>query len=92
MNVQIISDDECLIVYYNLKNTNSEKMPLNIVESKTLKNILEENSILFKKSSSNQTLINLIETNLDVDKLTIEDFPLKQKNLGKERGTLFRKL
>lgn len=87
---ELDSDIESL--YYNLKNTNSEKMPLNIVESKTLKNILEENSILFKKSSSNQTLINLIETNLDVDKLTIEDFPLKQKNLGKERGTLFRKL
>jgi hypothetical protein len=84
------SDVEC--IYYDLKNTEFEKMPLNVIESKTLKNILENNSIQFKKSSSRQTLISLIENNLDVNNFTSELFPLKQKNLGKERGTLVRKL
>jgi len=86
----IDSNIEC--IYYNLKNTKIEKMPLNVAEVKILKNILEENSIPFKKSSSKEILINLIETNLEVDKLTIEDFPLKTKNLGKDRGILVRKL
>jgi len=87
---QFNSDIEC--IYYDLENTKPEKMPLDLPSVKNLKNILEENTIPFKKSSSKQTLINLIETNLDIDTLTIEDFPLKQKNLGKERGTLVRKL
>lgn len=84
------SNIECL--YYNLENTTSEKMPLELSTVKNLQNILQENSISFKKSSSKQTLINLIETNLDVKQLTIENFPLKHKNLGKKRGNLVRKL
>ncbi len=81
---------ECL--FYKLDNTIPEKMPLNIVASKTLKNILQNNSIQFKKSCSKQMLINLIESNLDASNLTIESFPLKQKSLGKERGITTRKI
>lgn len=83
-------DIEC--IYYDLENTKSEKMPLDLSSVKNLKNILEKNSISFKKNSSKPTLINFIETNLDIDTLTIENFPLKNKNLGKERGTLVRKV
>jgi len=84
------SDVNC--VYYNLKNQKCEEMPLDVVEANTLKNILENHSITFKNSSSKQTLISLIKSNLDTSKLTIENFPLKVKSLGKERGTLIRKL
>lgn len=87
---ELNSNIEC--IYYDLKNTKSEKMPLDVVESKTLKNILKDNLIEFKKSSSKQDLINLIESNLDINSLTSASFPLKQKSLGKERGNLIRKL
>ena len=87
---ELNSDVEC--IYYNLKNTNSEKMPLDLVDSIFLKKILQDNSIEFKKNSSKQILINLIESNLDINNLTIESFPLKQKSLGKERGITARKI
>jgi hypothetical protein len=87
---ELNSDIEC--TYYNLKNTKSEKMPINLVDIKFIKNILQRNSIEFKKGSSKQTLISLLNENLDVNKLTTDNFPLKQKNLGKDRGTTSRKL
>jgi hypothetical protein len=86
----IDSNIEC--IYYNLKNTKIEKMPLNVPEVKILKNVLETKFIKFKKSSSKQSLISLIENSLNVDTLTIEYFPLKFKKLGKKRGTTKRKV
>jgi hypothetical protein len=87
---EINSNIECL--YYNLNNTQSERMPLDIVEKEFLRPLLENNSIPFKKSSKKEVLIRLINEHLDVEKLTIENFPLKKKNHNKNRGTVVRQL
>jgi len=84
------SDVECL--YFDLNNTRAEKMPLNIVPHNTLKGILDENSIQYNKNSPKNVLVNLIIEKIDTNTLTPKNFPIKNKNLNKERGKLTRKL
>lgn len=84
------SDIECL--YFNLKNTTPETMPLDIVPNSNLKSILDENSTSYKNSFSKSKLIELIQTYVDTSKLNSSNFPLKQKNLNKDRGITTRKI
>jgi len=84
------SDIECL--YYNLKNSVSETMPLDIVPTLYLKSILDENSTSYKKSFSKSKLIELIQAYVDTSKLNPSNFPLKLKNLNKDRGITTRKI
>lgn len=87
---EIDSDIECL--YYDLENKVSEKMPLDIVPTLYLKSILNENSISFKNNFSKTKLIEMINGFVDTNKLNSTNFPLKSKNLNKDRGTTARKI
>jgi len=84
------SNIDCL--YYDLKNTISEIMPLDIVPVKYIKSILEIKSIDFKNSFSKNKLIDLLKSNLNTDMLSSDYFPLKTKNLNKNRGITSRKI
>lgn len=86
------SDSNIDCLYYNLNNNVCERMPLEIVPVKYIKSILESNSIGFKKNSSKSELINLLESNLNTNILSSEYFPLKTKNLNKNRGITSRKI
>lgn len=84
------SNIDCL--YYDLNNTISEIMPLDIVPVKYIKSILETKSIDFKNSFSKNKLIDLLKLNLNTNILTSDYFPLKIKNLNKNRGITSRKI
>ena len=84
------SNIQCL--YYKLDNTISEKMPLDIVPTKYLKSILELNSITIKNTYSKTKLIELLKSNVNVNELNSNNFPLKLKNLNKNRGITTRKI
>ena len=84
------SNIECL--FYKLNNTISEKMPLDIVPTIFLKNILKFNLISFKNNISKTKLIELLNVSVDTNALTSNNFPLKSKNLNKNRGVTVRKI
>ena len=77
---------------YKLNNTISEKMPLDIVPTIFLKNILKFNLISFKNNISKTKLIELLNVSVDTNALTSNNFPLKSKNLNKNRGVTVRKI
>jgi hypothetical protein len=87
---ELNSNIECL--YYKLDNTISEKMPLNIVPIKYLKSILELKLISYKNTYSKDKLIELLKLNINVNELYSNNFPLKLKNLNKDRGVTTRKI
>jgi hypothetical protein len=84
------SNIDCL--YYDLNNNVSEIMPLDIVPVKYIKSILESKSIDFKNSFSKTKLINVLKSNLNTNILNSDYFPLKIKNLNKNRGITSRKI
>lgn len=87
---QINSSIECL--FYKLDNTVTEKMPLDIVPTNFLKNILKSNSIYFKNNISKSKLIELLKLSVNIDTFTPLNFPLKSKKLNKNRGLTTRKI
>lgn len=84
------SDIDCL--YFDLKNDKPEKMKIELLTRDELKFVLKSNSIEFKKSWTNSKLINLINSNLNFNELSVDNFPLRKKNHNKSRGYTDRKI
>jgi hypothetical protein len=85
------------VKYFNLKNTQPEQMDLNVVESKALNAICEKFGMSSKRKAllPKEILIENISKLVKLNKLDLTDmklFPLKKKNLNKERGITSRHL
>lgn len=89
------NDSDLSCIYYNPTGYDDDApltMDLSTTTREMLANILNEYNINYKKSISKGNMIELIERHIDVSSIPMSVFPLKHKNLNKNRGKLIRRL